>query len=319
MANWKMLRESMEVVDTGIKEGTPEPWHEDLIVEFHDEEGKVKAIGIISEYNEGALVNGKDWQEYADNSLIFSFPQSLGEGLDAFETAGFGIEEVYGQEGTEEDEPQAFLGHHGIHANEVLENYSAEDLVDIANSKMGWAVAEQLKSILDGENLYDQNPNALKYIAEFAADKGEMALADELNEFLSGEFYGAPSEGMEEMDVVGGNKFDDLWDEVVDPRDKKRIRQKGGYPKTAGGKLSPVGSTVVKKHHFFDDLDETKEGSDSNIEGLFKDGKQAGWHQERDSREKKKKGDNEDGQTPLFPHESFSWLRSLKIMEKKTK
>lgn len=57
---------------------------------------------------------------------------------------------------------------------EVKENSS--DLVDIANSRLGWAVAEQLKKILDvptAEGIDDAelNPNAVRMIYRFVADR----------------------------------------------------------------------------------------------------------------------------------------------------
>lgn len=60
----------------------------------------------------------------------------------------------------------------------------ADDFVAIAKSKLGWAIAEQLEDILQGEGLGKQNFNALTKIKEFAADRGERWLEEALNQYL---------------------------------------------------------------------------------------------------------------------------------------
>lgn len=42
-----------------------------------------------------------------------------------------------------------------------------DDLVLVANSKLGGAIGEQLDAVLSGEDLADQNPNALRHIEKF--------------------------------------------------------------------------------------------------------------------------------------------------------
>jgi hypothetical protein len=66
-----------------------------------------------------------------------------------------------------------------------LVKYDQDDLVDICNTKYGWAIAEQLKSILEGEAFEEQNPNALQYILEFALRKKETELAKSIQEYLT--------------------------------------------------------------------------------------------------------------------------------------
>lgn len=68
-----------------------------------------------------------------------------------------------------------------------LQNYEKEDFVSIAKAKLGWAIAEQLESILGEESLEDQNPNALERIVYFCDEKGEKDLADEIAAYLTDE------------------------------------------------------------------------------------------------------------------------------------
>ena len=60
-------------------------------------------------------------------------------------------------------------------------------------SKMGWSVQGQLDNILDGEDLSEQNPNALKMIQELlqafekateGGDEDSFTLLDEIKEHL---------------------------------------------------------------------------------------------------------------------------------------
>lgn len=67
-----------------------------------------------------------------------------------------------------------------------LQKYDAKDFVDIALAQLGWAVAGQLREILDGESLSKKNSNALRMIMDFAKYKGEAGLADTLFEYLHG-------------------------------------------------------------------------------------------------------------------------------------
>ncbi len=84
-----------------------------------------------------------------------------------------------GVEPREEGQPfdAGFEGH--------LIKYSPEDFIDICNAKYGWAVAGQLGSILkEGEPYGDQNANALRYIRDFAREKGENELFESINIYL---------------------------------------------------------------------------------------------------------------------------------------
>ena len=63
------------------------------------------------------------------------------------------------------------------------------DWVAIADSKLGWAMAEQLKNIMDGKSMADQNSNALKAISnEFLRNRPEPEaeqVADEIDAYLA--------------------------------------------------------------------------------------------------------------------------------------
>jgi hypothetical protein len=64
-----------------------------------------------------------------------------------------------------------------------------EDFVDICNSRYGWAISEQLKSVLEGEPFEDQNSNALHYIMEFAQRKKEPELVGAIKAYLDSTGY----------------------------------------------------------------------------------------------------------------------------------
>lgn len=57
------------------------------------------------------------------------------------------------------------------------------DLVEILNSRQGWSVSGQLKDILGGQALEEQNSNALSIIAEFLDEREEEG-AEELASFI---------------------------------------------------------------------------------------------------------------------------------------
>ena len=60
-----------------------------------------------------------------------------------------------------------------------------QDLVDIANTKLGWAVAEQLEDLFKGQGFSEQNINALGQLKTFAQDRGEWWLADAISYYMS--------------------------------------------------------------------------------------------------------------------------------------
>lgn len=68
-----------------------------------------------------------------------------------------------------------------------------EDLLDLCQrySDMGWAVQEQLASVIDGEALEDQNGNALEIIRKFlrkcddAGVSGALVIADCIQDHLA--------------------------------------------------------------------------------------------------------------------------------------
>jgi len=69
------------------------------------------------------------------------------------------------------------------------QKYSEEDLICLCTARYGWAIAEQLKDILNGDELEKQNYNALYYIYQFLSAKGERRLASEIKKFLKKEGY----------------------------------------------------------------------------------------------------------------------------------
>lgn len=63
---------------------------------------------------------------------------------------------------------------------------SDEDFVNMVDQKFGWSVSSQAKSVLAGEPLEDQNPNALRYIADYARTVGRDDVADMIEQHLGG-------------------------------------------------------------------------------------------------------------------------------------
>jgi len=60
-----------------------------------------------------------------------------------------------------------------------------ETLTDAITGRYGSAIGEQAVSIFrDGEALFEQNSNALRYIAEYVEDKGHQDIADVLNDYI---------------------------------------------------------------------------------------------------------------------------------------
>jgi hypothetical protein len=78
----------------------------------------------------------------------------------------------------EEDRPLTIF--HG----ELLK-YDPDDFVAICDSRNGWSVKAQCKSILDGEPFEEQNSNALRLIMELAKSKKETELATAIQEYLT--------------------------------------------------------------------------------------------------------------------------------------
>ena len=66
-----------------------------------------------------------------------------------------------------------------------LNKYDITDFVEMVDSNYGWSVSNQAKDILTGESLDEQNPNALKLIMELAKRKGEIELAETIEEYLT--------------------------------------------------------------------------------------------------------------------------------------
>ena len=58
-------------------------------------------------------------------------------------------------------------------------------LTDAITGRHGSAIGEQAESILrDGEALFEQNSNALRYIAEYLTDKGHQDIADVIIDYM---------------------------------------------------------------------------------------------------------------------------------------
>jgi len=87
------------------------------------------------------------------------------------------------------------------HLHSMIEG-DEDDLIAIANTRLGWAVAEQLRDILGGEPLEAQNSNALDQIKDFLAQRGEDAVASEIEAYLTKEAYYEPPKSK----IVKGGK-----------------------------------------------------------------------------------------------------------------
>lgn len=67
---------------------------------------------------------------------------------------------------------------------------SNQDFINLVNAKFGWSVRQQAEAILNGEDLDEQNPNALEYIMDLAELKGRDDIASMIGEYLDkGEVY----------------------------------------------------------------------------------------------------------------------------------
>lgn len=66
-----------------------------------------------------------------------------------------------------------------------LNRLKENEFCDMINGKYGWSVASQCRDIFDGEELEEQNPNALQYIAEYADDVGEQQLSNNIWTYLN--------------------------------------------------------------------------------------------------------------------------------------
>ena len=65
-----------------------------------------------------------------------------------------------------------------------LQNYNADDFEALAESRFGWAIAEQVRDILQGQDYEEQNESALEDIYHFALGKGETQLAESIKSYL---------------------------------------------------------------------------------------------------------------------------------------
>jgi len=67
-----------------------------------------------------------------------------------------------------------------------FERLTKNEFIDIITGKYGWAVGAQAKSIIkDEEDLEDQNPNALAYMAEQANESKEYEIEKEIRTYLN--------------------------------------------------------------------------------------------------------------------------------------
>lgn len=66
-----------------------------------------------------------------------------------------------------------------------FERLTEDEFINIITGKYGWAVGEQAKSIFEGEDLEEQNPNALAYIAHQANSSKEYEIEKEIRTYLN--------------------------------------------------------------------------------------------------------------------------------------
>lgn len=90
---------------------------------------------------------------------------------------------VYGityQSPWDEDDP--------LHTRRATLDLNMEDeeaIVAICYKRHGGAIGEQLQAILNGDNLFSQNPNALAYLPSLLRERDEHQIAEALSLFLS--------------------------------------------------------------------------------------------------------------------------------------
>ena len=86
---------------------------------------------------------------------------------------------------------------------------SQEDLVDMCDAKYGWSISKQLDGILNGEDLSEQNMNAMKHIITFLRSKGEIEVADELAAYVAENSSFNPNESIKKKVASLFESFDE--------------------------------------------------------------------------------------------------------------
>ena len=102
-----------------------------------------------------------------------------------------------------------------VDGQDEVKKDTKSDLLDIANTQLGWAVADQLKKILENPNKYgiddaDLNPNAVKMIYKFVYrrdDEDSQAVRVAIEDWVE--------EGWGDPDVLGG----------LEPRESKTNKE----------------------------------------------------------------------------------------------
>jgi len=144
---------------------------------------KAKLGWAIAEQLEGILSKDEPLEDQNANALarIVEWLDKKGEDDLADEIADYLEKVMKGrvQRGSREHKEPGEPDH------EWLENHDKGDFCDMVVAEYGDAIGDQAKSILNGEDMEEQNPNALRHIMDFARKKGEMTLAGEIKKYLA--------------------------------------------------------------------------------------------------------------------------------------
>jgi hypothetical protein len=104
--------------------------------------------------------------------------------------------------------------------SKLMEEISREDYLDIANSRLGWAVAQQLKSILDAttpEDIEDAelNHNAIRMIYRFALNRTDDLSAQIVDALEAWEYAEYGELGESKVEEGSGGKYVQVLQDMV--------------------------------------------------------------------------------------------------------
>lgn len=218
------------------------------------------------------------------------------------------------QEFDDEDDEEESVTY--LHADP--QKYSPRDLIELANSRFGGMVAEQLASIMgydykwsqwggqsNPEPMEEQNSNALRYFVEFLHEKGEDEMADEIAAFLAD--HGAPAESVEESpgtarpDLVARAKkrgldvSDDISAEELNTVVLDTLKRK--YEEVSGNRIPPGAST----EEIHDLIREFFASKGIDVDAYLRENAPEGWEGTVKAMKKHKEIDN--------PYALANWMK----------
>lgn len=125
-----------------------------------------------------AIIRGESLEDQNPNALKYIF--DVAESRKEYELAEI-LADHLGIEYNSDFDDEAEV-------NQMMNNSTSdEDFLNMVMSKFGWAIHQQAQAVLDGEDLSEQNPNALEYIADLADQYGRDDISIKITSFLEGE------------------------------------------------------------------------------------------------------------------------------------